>query len=232
MKLIPAIDLKEQQVVYAGGNRHNYPPLKTDVFPSSEPLAVISHLQQQGGFDTFYIADLDAIMQTGSNAAIINDIIHRFPHLTFWLDIGIRNEDDYQAISADVGYIPIVPTETMQQLYLPDESQRHYILSLDFRNQTLLGPADILQQAGQWPATVIALSMNAIGGKGPDFTVIDTVCKLNQHSSIVAGGGIRTEQDLAALQQRGVASVLIANALYTGRISLQQCRQINYREQS
>ena len=220
--LIPAIDLRNNQVVHAyGGDRSNYLPLATPLFPSSDPLDVISRLHNRYGYKTFYIADLGAIAETAKNTKTIHAIIDKFPDFTYWLDTGIKNYSEYKKAKKNFPCIPIIGSETLTEPYLVPglhEEGERYILSLDFKNQMLLGNKKILQQSQYWPEIVIALSLNAVGGNGPDFDVLDKVCQYNHHSRIVLGGGIRNINDLSQIRNSEINMILIATALYNNQL--------------
>lgn len=53
--------------------------------------------------------------------------------------------------------------------------------------------------------------------EGTDLTLMEDVVEESEHP-VCASGGIGTIGDLRALQDRGVASVVIGMALYTGAL--------------
>ena len=70
MKLIPAIDLKNNKVVTAmQGKKRNYSEISKKLSPSSDPLAFIQYLLSIHHFNTIYLADLDSIVNFKSECA-------------------------------------------------------------------------------------------------------------------------------------------------------------------
>ena len=66
MKIIPVIDLKDGVVVHAQqGIRDLYQPINTALCQSSDIYQVIEAFLGVYDFDTFYIADLNAITHQG-----------------------------------------------------------------------------------------------------------------------------------------------------------------------
>ena len=62
VELIPVIDLKGGQVVRAQfGRRDDYWPIQSPLSATSDPIDVARGLLSLYPFETFYIADLDAI---------------------------------------------------------------------------------------------------------------------------------------------------------------------------
>ena len=91
MKLIPAIDLKDNKVVLAsGGNRSNYNPLPTYLSPTSDPIMFIDYLISIHNFNTIYLADLDSIEKYSVNSKLINSILERYKNIRFIIDNGVR----------------------------------------------------------------------------------------------------------------------------------------------
>ncbi len=227
LKLIPAIDLKNGWVVRANaGERKSYRPLATPLFPSAIPKKVLEFLYRRLQFRTFYFADLDAIMQTGNNQKIILKFLETHTDTVCWVDAGVRRQHDYlQLKKLHPNIIPIIPTETLCDIaLLKTAAGDNYILSLDFRNHRLLGIREILEQYDDWPKTVIALSLDAIGSNTPDFTVLNQALRHQRQNrrknelkrQVFFGGGVRNGEDLRTIRKAGAAGVLIAAALYDG----------------
>ncbi len=207
----------------AGGDRRCYRPLGNARFPSPEPGDVVRRLFEQFGCSTFYIADLDAIGGDGDNKAQLNAIAREFPALDLWLDCGVRDQSGFERLHrAHATATMIVGSETLTDTRLPAKlrlAQTRFILSLDFGADGLLGDPALLECAADWPDTIIALSLPAVGtAAGPDLTTVAALRERGAHRRLVAGGGVRDDSDLAQLKRAGADAALVANALYTGAI--------------
>ena len=223
MKLIPAIDLKAGCVAHArGGDRQRYRRLDTPLFPSAQAddvIARILSLFAPGAPDTFYLADLDAISGNGENRSVITAIRARFPSLRLWLDAGFGKRGDVDGIRRDTSggtLTPVVGTETLAD-DLSSFGGADYVLSLDFGARRAPGD-DLLQRPGDWPRTVIALTLDRVGAQcGPDYARLRAL-RGRYRGRLIAGGGVRDERDLRELQACGIDGALVATAIYEGRL--------------
>jgi len=94
------------------------------------------------------------------------------------------------------------------------------VLSLDYRGEDFLGPADLLRDAARWPDDVVAMTLARVGaGAGPDLARLAQLRRLNPACRLYAAGGVRHAADLAALAAAGMAGVLLASALHDGALS-------------
>lgn len=218
MKIIPAIDLKNGHVVRArGGDRRHYRPLKTAAFPSSIPTDVARALSHH--YDLFYIADLDRITDVGrDNDRAVADIRAALPDTEIWIDRGVRDVADCrQTRDADLG-TPVIGSETLastQTLEAIAQDDDNYILSLDFFDRRLRGPADLLESATLWPHTVIVIALNAVGTHGgPDLQLCDQIRELAGDRRVVYGGGVSGEGDLKLMGSAGLDGALVARLLF------------------
>ncbi len=223
MQLIPALDIKDGCIVHAAGERQAYRPLRTPYFPSPDPADVVRRLSERFRCATFYIADLNAVAADGNNEEQISEVTREFPDFEFWLDSGVGNRADFERVrSTQPSCVPIVATETLTDAELPAAlcaEQKRFILSLDFGPDGLLGADELLERATDWPGTVIALSLPRVGtGAGPDLETVAAVRKRRAGQRIVAGGGVRNQDDLLRLARAGADAALVANAVYTGGI--------------
>ena len=223
MEIIPVIDIMGGKVVQAnGGDRAQYPLLRSILTNSDEPRQVINDLLAYHPFPSFYIADLDAIEYGVMNELLYSDISKQFPKTKFWLDAGIRTKKQWQELVNIPNVYPVLGSETVESATWLDENdaQKKSILSLDFKHGLFLGDEALLSQPKRWTERVIAMNLDCIASKsGPDFELL-TDLKNRSNSQIIAAGGIRSEQDLMLLEQQGIEQVLVASALHDGRITI------------
>src|SRR6516165_6914824 len=132
MDIIPVLDLRGGIVVRAHmGQRDRYRPLA----PTSDPIDVMRGLYSVYPFKTFYLADLDAIMGTGNNEAVLWRLRAAFPAAIFWVDNGFADLSSARRwLDADLGHL-VVGSESQQDTALVRHlcQHDHVILSLDFR---------------------------------------------------------------------------------------------------
>jgi phosphoribosylformimino-5-aminoimidazole carboxamide ribotide isomerase len=94
------------------------------------------------------------------------------------------------------------------------------VLSLDRRGDAVLGPLALTERPALWPARVIHLDLARVGARaGPDLAAIERLHSLSPGTALYAGGGVRSMEDLRALQHAGASGALIATALHDGSLS-------------
>ncbi|QJD29126.1 HisA/HisF-related TIM barrel protein [Methylococcus geothermalis] len=217
MKIIPVLDLMQGIAVHAiGGRRDSYRPLDSPLCRDADPVAVVEAYLALHPFDTFYLADLDALMGRGRQDRLIGALQTAFPGIVFWLDQGLPAVGDvpHDAIVPVVGSESLDTMERLQRMAAHD-----WILSLDFFDGGLRGCSEILERPEAWPARVIVMSLNRVGSfDGPDLDQLDRVSRLAPDRALIAAGGVRHGGDLEALERRGVHAVLVASALHSGAI--------------
>lgn len=222
MKIIPVIDLHQGRVVHArGGARADYLPISSRLCRSSDPFAVVESLLNLHSFDLLYVADLDAIQGTGDHRALLERLRRRHPRLTLWVDAGLGSAGAVAEFAHRGPGRPVVGSESLPCGLAPDVKTwaENLVLSLDFRDQVLLGPADLLAKPQHWPADVIVMDLARVGRhQGPDLQRIANLRRQASEHRLYAAGGVRGPDDLAALDDAGVAGVLIASALHDGSI--------------
>lgn len=223
-EIIPVIDLRGGEVVHARhGQRADYRPIRSTLCEGSTPEAVVGGLLALHPFPTLYVADLDAIEETGNNEAVLRDLRVRFPALKLWVDAGFRDPGAcLDWLDQGIGDL-VLGSETqgdwegLRRLMASPQAER-IILSFDFAGDHFLGPLAGLDPA-LWPARVIVMTLARVGsGEGPDLIRLRQIMAQNGGRRIYAAGGARDGRDLTQLAEAGAAGILIASALHDGRI--------------
>ena len=223
MKIIPVLDLMRGLVVHAvKGRRESYRPIQSPLCRSADPFAVVETFLNHHPFDTFYLADLDALMGHGRQNRLVAALRTAFPGIVFWLDQGAP-----EAREARDAIVPVIGSESLDTMdCLWRKASHDWILSLDFFDGGLRGCAGILEKPDQWPARVIVMTLNRVGSfDGPDLGLLDRVRRLAPDRALIAAGGVRHGGDLEALESRGVHAVLVASALHSGALELSRLGQ-------
>lgn len=218
MQIIPVIDLKDGLVVHAtGGNRSQYQPvhLASRLTRQSDIEAVLRAYRDLFPFNTFYIADLDAITGSGSHQALLNRVLNDYPDLEFWIDDGRQLTD---TLTYRGHYKTVIGSEVQTQVLtaLPDQA----ILSLDFKNACFMGHSSWLENVEAWPERIIVMTLDQVGSNlGPDYRRLENLLKRFPGKRFSAAGGVRSDADLLSLRELGVDSVLVASALHRACLS-------------
>ena len=213
MKLIPAIDLKDNKVVLAsGGNRSNYKPLTTYLSPTSDPIKFIDYLISIHNFNTIYLADLDSIENYGTNSKLIDSILERYKNIRFIIDNGVREFSQINRYKSE-NYIQIIATESYKDYKsLLNKRFNSYILSLDHSKGKVLSKNKDYMLIN--PKKVISMSLNNIGSNhGPNKDNLITTKKIYPLSNIIVSGGIRNNNDIEKLKKKEIKEVILLTAI-------------------
>ena len=231
MEIIPVIDLLHGKVVRAQrGERNRYLPIHSTLCDSCEPHEVVRALTELYPFKSLYIADLDAIQGMANNSAAISMLLRDFPHIDFWLDVGIANTSSWPFREASnircvIGSETLSNVEQYMQLTL-QLSAHCPMLSLDFNQNGFMGP-DSLLQSELWPDTLLCMTLTKVGSyEGPDFEKIAELTAIDRQLKVYAAGGVRHAEDLKRLQRAGAAGALIASTLHDGKIDARQIGEL------
>jgi phosphoribosylformimino-5-aminoimidazole carboxamide ribotide isomerase len=223
MEIIPVIDIKGGVVVRARhGERASYRPIETPLAASSEALDVVAGLLSLHPFRTLYIADLDAIEGRGDALGGIARIAARFPDLRLWVDNGCGRIGEARALLAALPSVNLVLGSESQAdagLVGALRDERRIVLSLDFRGEHFVGPAELLDNAALWPARLIVMTLARVGsGAGPDFSRFRDIAGRAGKHRVYLAGGMRGREDFPAIAASGAAGILVASALHDGRL--------------
>lgn len=232
--IIPVLDVQRGQLVQAvGGVRREYRPLVSTLTESADPERVAQGLRERYQFRSFYLADLDAI----AGWALALSVYRRLADtgIDLWVDAGIADVPtalaalDHGAGRVIVALESLVEPSILSRL-LADYGPGRVMFSLDLRGGRPLTkiaswrerpPLELAEWAvGEGVTELIVLDLAAVGrSEGPPVLGL---CR-EVHArypcvTIYAGGGVRGEEDLAALAEAGVTGALVATALHRGQL--------------
>ncbi|MBS0260479.1 MAG: hisA/hisF family protein [Planctomycetes bacterium] len=242
MQVLPVLDLLNGVVVRGiAGNRSEYRPVISQLTQATDALSVAHAFRDQLGLSEFYVADLDAILHQQPNWSIYEQLAAA--GFACWIDSGLREVAEAQKLVAAGARKVIAGLETWPG---PAElatlcttiGPAQVVFSLDLQGGLAMRPArawgtaepiDIgLQAIAAGICQMIVLDVAQVG-VGAGVTTLG-LCRQFQarHPGLrlVTGGGIRHFDDLADLDQAGIAGVLVASALHDGRIGLSEIARL------
>jgi phosphoribosylformimino-5-aminoimidazole carboxamide ribotide isomerase len=239
LNVIPVIDILNGKVVHAvRGKRSEYKPLQSVLCDSVEPLEVAKTFKELG-FSELYVADLDAIIDCSANFQALKRIVDE-TGLKLMVDAGVTAMERARSL-LDAGAAKLViGTETLQDKGFVGEATRFFgadrvVVSLDMKADKVLvrlgfngctDPSCLLREfKNMGVSQVIVLDLTRVGsGEGVNVDFIKKVLSELGMNAYV-GGGIRGIDDLVELKNLGVSGVLVATALHSGKISVQELRK-------
>jgi phosphoribosylformimino-5-aminoimidazole carboxamide ribotide isomerase len=239
LKVIPVIDVLNGIVVHAvRGIRKEYRPLQSILTKSVKPSEVALTLKNIG-FDNLYVADLDAIIDCSTDFNILQNRIAA-TDIKLMVDAGVTNIERAQKLLGSGVSKIIIGTETLQKKSFVSDAVRLFgservVVSLDLKGSKILvklgfdgcsDPMCLLRQFKEMGVSkVIVLDLLRVGsGEGVNVDFLKKVIE-EIGIDVYVGGGVRDINDLVELKNLGVAGVLVATGLHTGKISIDQLKQ-------
>jgi phosphoribosylformimino-5-aminoimidazole carboxamide ribotide isomerase len=241
MRIVGVIDLKGATAVHAvRGERERYRPVSSVIGgDDGDALALARGFRAELGLDELYVADLDAIVGHRENSATIAALARE---ARVMVDAGVSDPARARALLELGAHRVIVGTETLTGpdaldrllAELPDGA---LVLSVDLRDGRVLSPDAQLAGVGALDAVArlhrtglreaIVLDLARVGsGAGPDVALIAEIHGAFPDLALLAGGGVRSVDDLRALEAAGAAGALVATALHNGVIGPRELAQL------
>lgn len=229
MRCIFVLDILNGAVVHAlRGERSRYEPVagSSRIVSTSEPLGVLQEVRPA----EVYVADLNLLTGRGDNLAAIKEIS---THAATMADTAISKSSDLDRLPASV--LPVLGTETAS-LHLMKEAAkaRNIVVSLDMMKRKVLSrdpelagqtPLQVLQRlSGLELQGVILLELDRVGtSAGLDMRFLEDAAQACRHP-LILGGGLKDEEDLRILEERGFSGALVATAVHNGSIPVARLR--------
>jgi phosphoribosylformimino-5-aminoimidazole carboxamide ribotide isomerase len=232
------IDILNGKVVHAvRGKRREYQLLRSNLCDSVEPFEVAKAFEALG-FSELYIADLDAITGGSVNFRVLKHIAEE-TGLELMVDAGVADlETARKLLHSGVSKV-IIGTETLNTKSFVGEAVTLFgsdrvIVSLDLNDDKVLvklgfdgcqNPMCLLREFKKMGVLgVIVLDLARVGsGEGVNVGFLKKVLE-NGSLDVYVGGGVRSIKDLVELKNLGVAGALVATALHSGKISIEELR--------
>ncbi len=211
-----------------------YAPVASPFGLGNNPVELARAIRDALGPDTFYVADLDAIVAGVPQFQLLERLADA--GLTTWVDAGIRSPVDAESLrSSGVSRI-IAASETVSGHdclagIAAKLGQECLIFGLDLRDGIPLRASE-----SRWDASepmglvegavalgikrVLILDIARVGtGQGVGTgSLIEAIASRFPDLEIAVGGGLSDLHELRALAHRGVSSALVGSAILDGRI--------------
>jgi len=234
MKIIPAIDIMDGQVVrlYKGD------PKQKTIY-SDNPIEIAKKWELKGA-DMLHIVDLDATLDMGSNLSIIKKIIE---NVSIPVEVagGLRDESivmDTAQISARVviGTLAFKDKITLKKL-LENLGPKKIVISVDHKDgeivihgwqkRTGVKLIDAIKDFLDMGFSEFLLTnVNRDGTlEGPDLKFLEQACQL-ENANVIASGGISNLKDVQDVKEKNSIGVILGKALYENKISIQEAKEV------
>lgn len=234
MKIIPAIDLMDGQVVrlYKGD------PKQKTVY-SDDPVSVAKKWQEAGA-DMLHIVDLDATLGTGSNLDLIEKITQE---LSVPVEVagGLRDEDIIDRVISFstrivLGTLAFKDKELLQRIakkhgfskiVISVDHVDGFIVTHGWQESTKTPLIDAMHEFVHMGFTEFLLTNVSKDGtmEGPDLEFLEKACAI-QNVNVIASGGISNIDDVSNVQTKNAFAVILGKALYENKVSIEEAKQL------
>jgi len=223
MRAIPAIDLRDGRCVQLVGGDYAKEAIRLD-----DPLDVAQRWVA-AGFDRLHVVDLDAATGRGNNRDLVREIIQR-TGVPVQVGGGVRDAEAIDTLLDDGADHVVVGTRGVEDTrWLEDQAARvpgRLVLAADVRGRTVVSRGwtkettreilDLITELHALPLAGLLVTSVQKEGKmeGTDLDLMADVADTAPWP-LIASGGVGSMLDLRALEDRGVAAVVLGMALYT-----------------
>ena len=235
MKIIPAIDLMNGQVVrlYKGD------PNQKTVY-SSDPVNVAKQWESAGA-DILHLVDLDATLGIGSNIEIIKKILETIS-IPVEVAGGLRDKSlvlEMANLSKRIvlGTLAFKDKPLLKSL-LSELGPEKIVISVDHKDGEIvihgwqkgtgieLIPS--IKEFLEMGFTEFLLTNVSRDGtlEGPDLEFLEQACNL-PNTNIIASGGISNIGDVADVKEKNAFGVILGKALYEKKISIEEAKKLS-----
>lgn len=232
MKIIPAVDLLDGKVVrLVKGD-----PKNKTVY-SDDPVNTAKEWEKDGA-DALHIVDLDATLTTGNNASIVNEIAKQ-TRIPVQVAGGIRSVDFAKNLlkNADrivLGTLAYKDPASVGKLIKEFESQRivvaidqmHGKVMIDgWRRYSGMDTFDAIEKFKKFGIRYFFLTSIDRDGTllGPDVDLLNKTCRI-KNVSVIASGGISSNEDVTKVKKAGAYAVILGKALYDRKIDIKSVK--------
>lgn len=235
MQILPAIDIKEGQVVRLfKGDFNQKTVVNPDVIGQSKIFA-------QAGIDFIHVVDLDGAFD---GRAINRDLIAKLKKESgLGVEVGggirtLEQIEDYLAVGIDrviIGSMAVKNPDFVKAALEKFGSDK-VVVGIDAKNGMVATEGWL--ETSNVDYISLAKAMEKIGVTlfvytdidrdgtltGPNFEHYDRLVAELTTAKVIASGGIAEQSDLVKLKQIGVAGTIVGKAYYNGNISLEELK--------
>lgn len=235
MKIIPAIDLMDGQVVrlYKGD------PNQKTIY-SDNPIE-IAQKWESAGADMLHLVDLDATLGSGSNVDVIKKILDSVS-IPVEVAGGLRNESvakEMSQISERIvlGTLAFKDKSLLKKLQ-NDIGSKKIVISVDHKDGEIvihgwqqgtgIQLLDAIDEFLEMGFTEFLLTnVNRDGTlEGPDLEFLEKTCNIT-NANVIASGGISNVTDVKDVKDKNAFGVILGKALYENRISIEEAKKLS-----
>ncbi|MDX2093630.1 MAG: 1-(5-phosphoribosyl)-5-[(5-phosphoribosylamino)methylideneamino]imidazole-4-carboxamide isomerase [Kofleriaceae bacterium] len=234
MKLFPAIDLLGGKAVRLEEGKRD----RATVF-HERPAELVAELAR-GGADRLHVVDLDGAFGEPRQADLVRAIVAASP-LPVEVGGGVRDRAAFDAVLAmGVSYVVLGTAAVRAPDFVEDVCRAHpgkVVIAVDARDGVVavdgwttsggITAIELGQRASTWGAAALLYTDVARDGLrgGPNIEATTALARAVD-CEVIASGGVGSLDDLRALRDAGIASVVVGRALYDRRFTIDDAARV------
>jgi phosphoribosylformimino-5-aminoimidazole carboxamide ribotide isomerase len=196
------------------------------------------------GFESLYLADLDAILGKPANFSLYQQIVAR-TNLELMVDAGISDIAKAKKVLETGVKKIIVGSETLSSLdflnkAVKSSGEDKVTVSIDMKEGKVLSLSETIKSmssasfaqklADVGIKQIILLDLSRVGTEhGTNSTVLESILEKTS-LEVFVGGGIKDIQELEELRRIGISGALIATILQNGKLKIEELKSNNFLE--
>ena len=233
MKVIPAIDLMDGQVVRLVQGR----PENKTVY-SNNPLEIAQKWEKQGA-DMLHIVDLDATLSLGTNLELIKKITKNVS-IPVQVAGGLRSES-LISTALDFANRIVLGTIAFKEKTLTIDLGKKFghnrlVISADHHDGKIVTNGWTQSSTIPLIDAIVDFKKNGFSEflvtnistdgmlQGPDLQNLSLAC--NQNVNIIASGGISKPSDISDVKKCNAFGVILGKALYDNKITIEEAKKL------
>ena len=233
MKVIPAIDLMDGQVVRLVQGR----PENKTVY-SNNPLEIAQKWEKQGA-DMLHIVDLDATLSLGTNLELIKKITKNVS-IPVQVAGGLRSES-LISTALDFANRIVLGTLAFKEKTLTIDLGKKFghnrlVISADHHDGKIVTNGWTQSSTIPLIDAIIDFKKNGFSEflvtnistdgmlQGPDLQNLSLAC--NQNVNVIASGGISKPSDISDVKKCNAFGVILGKALYDNKITIEEAKKL------
>ncbi|QMU53942.1 MAG: 1-(5-phosphoribosyl)-5-[(5-phosphoribosylamino)methylideneamino]imidazole-4-carboxamide isomerase [Nitrosopumilus sp.] len=235
MKIIPAIDLMNGQVVRLYKGDPNQKTIYSDV-----PVDIASRWESAGA-DILHLVDLDATLGRGSNLDVIKKILDAVS-IPVEVAGGLRDRSlvlEMAKLSERIvlGTLAFKDKSLLKSL-LSDLGSKKIVISVDhndgeivthgWQKNTGIELIPAMKEFLDMGFTEFLLTNVSRDGtlEGPDLEFLEQACLLS-NANVIASGGISNANDVKDVKEKNPFGVILGKAMYENKISIEDAKKLS-----
>ena len=236
MELFPAIEIRSGRLIRPSGV-----DLAADDPIGPDPVAWAEHLAWKGA-RWLHVVDLDRAFGDGDNSRVIGRIVTRVgSYVRIQLAGGLRGPDTLEPLrDLEVTRFVLEPSPDdgtqleqaieilgIERVAIGLDVRGEFVLQLDWRATAGWHAVDVLRRATAAGVRTAVYRDMTRHGMLSGLNVAAAGALQDEEAGIVASGGVRGLEDLAAARDAHLAGVVVGRALYEGRFSLADALRVS-----